>query len=544
MRFPALLVVLVLGVLAWPRLGHAEKIKTNQSTKLYSRAGEQSPVVLKVKSGQIMTLLAKDGRWLKVRVAGRTGWIPRSKVDMPDDDEEIARNTRRRPFVDGRSTKRGFGGEGGPDDRIGADAVGDGDSDDAKPSKPSKPDKADDDAPKPRGKKPAKPEADDDAAETDAKPRGKKSAKPTKSSDDDDEDPIAKKGAKADKADKADKAAKADKADDDADAGDDAKAPPRPMAHVSKATAAYNEPSSTSDESFTAQPRTALYIVEESGKWTFVENDEGDAGYVLTSKLDVDAPDAGPRHRAIDLRGRLGVALIRQSVSTPGGAVTLPDNYGASSSSVTVALGGTVMYPYKKRYWLGGELAYDFDKAEPGIAYMGTTTAFTFHNLNLRGAFGYDLQNQRGMIVFGRLGLHFDSFQVDNVTDLTKNTAKLPSQIIIAPTLGVALAIPRLGKQTALTVSLDTILAGSSVSQTKNLEDGTNPSAKALYLGGILTYHWKPKLDLQLTYDLAYTSLSFEGLPPATSMRGHTGTGPSSGSDFNNTLSFGVAYGL
>ena len=124
---PVVLVVLVLGgVVAWPALGHAEKVTTNQSTKLYSRAGEQSPVVLALKSGQKMTLLTKDGRWLKVRVSGRTGWIPRSKVDMPEGDEEIARNTRRRPFVDGRGTKRGFGGEGGPDDRVGADATGTG----------------------------------------------------------------------------------------------------------------------------------------------------------------------------------------------------------------------------------------------------------------------------------------------------------------------------------------------------------------------------------------------------------------------------------
>ena len=49
---------------------------------------------------------------------------PRSKVDMPD-NAEIARNTRRRPFVDGRSTHRGFDSGAGPDDRVGADATGD-----------------------------------------------------------------------------------------------------------------------------------------------------------------------------------------------------------------------------------------------------------------------------------------------------------------------------------------------------------------------------------------------------------------------------------
>ena len=71
-----------------------------------------------------MTLLGEEGRWLKVRVQGRTGFVPRSKVDMPD-NAEIARNTRRRPFVDGRGTHRGFDSQRGPDDCVGADATGD-----------------------------------------------------------------------------------------------------------------------------------------------------------------------------------------------------------------------------------------------------------------------------------------------------------------------------------------------------------------------------------------------------------------------------------
>src|SRR5665647_29194 len=104
MRVKVLFLVLLIGVLGVPRLGHAEKVKTNQNAKVYNRPGEQGKVVVKVKEGQAMTVLAKEGRWLKVRVSGRTGYVPRSKVDMSD-DEEITRNTRRRPFVDGRSTK-------------------------------------------------------------------------------------------------------------------------------------------------------------------------------------------------------------------------------------------------------------------------------------------------------------------------------------------------------------------------------------------------------------------------------------------------------
>ena len=504
MSAKALFVVLVLGVVAWPQPGHAEKIKANQSTKLYSRAGEQSPVVLQVKSGQAMTLLSKDGRWLKVRVSGRTGWIPRSKVDMPEGEEEIARNTRRRPFVDGRGTKRGFGGEGGPDDRIGADATGAGD--DPKDGKDGK------DEPKARTKKPPKgePGEEDDVVEVD-----------------DDQPSKGSKGGEGD---------------------DGTKEAPRQMAHVSEKTAIYNDPKKDSDESFTAGPKTVLYVGEATGKWTFVETEEGDAGYVLTSKLDIEEAEgggSGGRMRVIDGRVRIGATNVKQTITTPGvTGILVPDSYSASSAAFTIALGGTVLYPYKARYWVGGELAYDFDKALPGIKYMGQSTGFSYHVLNLRAVGGYDLQKKNGMTVYARLGLHYDSFQVSDVTDFTKNTVKLPNQIITAPTLGGALSIPRLTKKLGLKVSLDVILAGASVQQTKNLEDGTDPSAKALFLGGAVTYRWKPKMDLQATYDLSYTSLSFGGLPPATSMRGHdpTKTGIRSGSDFNNAISVGIAY--
>jgi hypothetical protein len=505
MNWKAVFVVLVLGAVAWSRPADAEKIKTNQTAKLYSRAGEQSPVILTLKPGQTMTVLAKDGRWIKVRVSGRTGWIPRSKVDMPNDDEEIARNTRRRPFVDGRGTKRGFGGESGPDDRIGADATGEGD-----------------DAPRPSGKVARSDDSDRPARK---KPRG---------GDEDDARPPKKSRGEDD--------ARSGK---DGDDGDDAKEATRPTAHVAKTTDIYNEPNAGSDASFTAGPKTALYVLEEKGKWTLVENDEGDAGYVLTSKLDIEAPAGGPHNRMIDLRGRLGLAQVNQSVSTPGGTSPIPDNYSAGSSSIGISLGAEVLYPYQKRYWLGGELGYAYTTTLfGGIQNGAKTIGFSFHNFNLRALGGYDLDDKRGMIAFGRLGYHYDSFQVSNVNDLMQNTAKIPSQIIKGPTIGGGLMIPRLTDSLGLQAGVDLLLIGASLAQTKNLEDGTGPGAKALYLGTALNYHWKPKIDIQGTLDLGYTSISFDGAAPATSMRGHTGTSPSSGSDFNVTLAVGVAYAL
>jgi len=295
--------------------------------------------------------------------------------------------------------------------------------------------------------------------------------------------------------------------------------------------------------SFTADPKSELFVLKEQGKWTMVSNEEGDTGYVLTSKLEIDdAGDTGPRTRSLNGRARVGWTFVRQSVSTPGGPRALPDNYSASSSSVTIALGGTALYPYSKRYWVGADLAYDYDKAIPGIDYNGESISFSLHNFNLRALAGYDMQRPSGMIVFGRLGYHYESFQVANYADLAKNTAKLPSQIISGPIIGAAVAIPRFTKEIGLRISLDTILFASSVEQTKNLEDGTGPSAKAVFLGASLTYRWKTNMDLQATFDMQYTKKSFSGMAPPTSMRGHTGTGTSSGADFNNTISGGIVY--
>src|SRR5262249_13879186 len=152
-----------------------------------------------------------------------------------------------------------------------------------------------------------------------------------------------------------------------------------------------------------------------------------------------------------------------------------------------------VLYPYEKRYWLGGEFGYAYTTTLfGGIQNMNTTTGFSFHNFNLRALGGYDLENKYGMIAFGRLGYPYDSFQVSDVSNFQVNTAKIPNQIIQGPTIGGGLAIPRLTSSLALQGWLDFMLIGASLEQTKNLEDGTGPGAKAVYLGGALNYHWKP----------------------------------------------------
>src|SRR5688572_1403326 len=239
MRIPAIaLCGVLLGaglVLGTPGVAEAEKVKTNQRTEVYSRPGEASRVVLRLKEGQGMTVLDREGRWLKVRVKGRTGYVPRSKIDE-DRAEGIQRNTRRRPFVDGRSRERGWAG-GAPDDRVGADAVGEDDAD-----RGDDRDRDDDD-------RDARDDDDRDARDDDDRD----------ARDDDDRDA-------RDDEDRDDR--------DDGDSGDD-EDDRQTVKVTAKRVALYESPSKRAEEVGTARKGDTFYFVREDGNWVMVENDEG-----------------------------------------------------------------------------------------------------------------------------------------------------------------------------------------------------------------------------------------------------------------------------
>ena len=76
-------------------------------------------------------------------------------------------------------------------------------------------------------------------------------------------------------------------------------------------------------------------------------------------------------------------------------------------------------------------------------------------------------------------------------------------------------------------------------SQTKGLEDGLTPHAKALWLGATMVYQWKPKLELDAGYRLSYAKTIWSGAAP-TSMRG-TGATTSERKDLTHTLTVGLA---
>ncbi|HEY1812645.1 MAG TPA: SH3 domain-containing protein [Kofleriaceae bacterium] len=557
--------MLVVAIASFGSVASAEKVKTNQEAKLFNHPGEQGAVLLHLKEGETMTLVGEEGRWLKVRVHGRTGFIPRSKVDMPD-TAEIARNTRRRPFVDGRGTKRGFDTSAGPDDRVGADALGETstkDADDAK--KPSKGDDDDDDdtakkpvkkvvakKPAPKGddddddddtakkpakkpvvakKRPSKGDDDDDDDDTAKKPAAKpakkvvatkSSAKKSGDDDDDDDDDDAKGGKKSAKA-----AAKKTSGDDDDDAAP--KADKRPSGHVEAKSKIFEERSAKSSVAFVAKPGDKLYIDSTKGDWTTVENDDGDTGWILSSDLLVDSTEtAGPAHSTIiDANARAGVSFIQQTMKTTGSSLSgtdqVPDAYSINASAATIAIGADLLYPMSKKLYLGGEATYAGSKTVGGgIVYNMIDTGFTIHDINIRALAAYDLQRPSGMMLIGHLGLRYRAYLVNGYGSVATNPAKIPQETLEAPTIGAALAMPNLGANYGLQFGLDMILFGSSISQTKGYEDGATPSMKDVEANARFVYRLSPSFDFLATYDLDLGFYNF-GAPPADSMRGHTG---------------------
>jgi SH3-like domain-containing protein len=510
--------VLVLGLAA---SSAADTVVAKDRATVYLKPGEGSKVVVKLKSGEEMTVVRRDGRWIKVRVRGRTGFIPRTKVtggDGDEDGEPVQRQTRRRPYVDGRSTDRSLGGDP-PDDRRGIDAVDNVDSGDASESEPREL------ATKPTRKRESAREEEDPideaTVELDDEPDGRTKTQ-VRQSREQEEDPDVDKDV--------------DKDVDNDSPDEEEVAPSRPMVRLTKTAQLRAKPGAKSKKIATVEAGQ-FAMLEERGGWTKIESDEGKQGWVPNTSIIA----AAPATRGLRLRAgaaRLGFTSIGQGTRSTGGATGIPDNYNLSTSGVSVNLGGMIAYPVRKRFYAGGELLYIGTKALPGINYKNVTTGISLHNIDLRVLGGYDLRNKYGMVAWGRLGYHYDTFSVANVSDLLKNTAKLPSENLSGVTAGLAMTVPHLRGKFGASAGFDAILF-STRTQTKNLEDGASPSTSGLWFVLTGIYKYTARMSIEAGYRLTYLSNSF-GAPLATSMRGHTGTQVSR-TDVSHGLSVGIS---
>jgi len=465
-------VVVVVGLVT-AGTASAERVRTTRTTKVYKRTGEQSGVVTKVGKGKTLTVIATQGRWLKVRANGRTGWVTRSSV-RSSEARGVPRNTRRRPFVDGRSTRRGWSG-GAPDDRVGADAVDDDDDDD----------RGDDDDRDDRD------DRRDRRAERDH--RDRRAARDDHDRDDDLDDP--------------------DDDPDGEDGGDDAV---RMVRVASRKARLYPRASERGQPVATVRRGDQLMVLDEhdSGDWYRVEDQDGDAGWIAADQVDEVDQRGPPRpRRVIAASARLGFASVGGTFNSNAPVVmgaSPPADYTFGSTAVSLAVAGEVVYAARRDYYLGGGLEYLGCVATPGIRYtagtMAEDIAFKTHDIDLRLVGGYDFHKASGMTAWARLGYHYGVFSVSNLDNL----ASIPAETFKGPTVGAALRIPRLTGKLGVEASLDVVYPGSRVQTTGN-EDGDQAKARAAVAQLAGTYAWKGRWRLGAGYRLNYASTSWTG---------------------------------
>jgi len=475
---PRVLWVLLALVLA-AGTADAERVRTTRSTKVYKRTGEQSEVVTKVGSGKTLNVVAKQGRWLKVRVNGRTGWVTQSNV-VSLEARDVPRNTRRRPFVDGRSTRRGWG-SGAPEDRVGGDAV-DGDGGDGGD--------------------------DGDAGDGDDDETGRG----TRADDDDDDRPRRSKARDRDDDDGDDDGDGDDGGDDDGDDGDSADEI-RMVTVTARKAKIYPRASKKSKALLTVRRGAQLTVLDEheSGKWIRVEDDEGAAGWIAADA--VAEPGTMRPARTIATTARLGFASIGGTFKSNAPAAVganPPADYGFGSTAVSVAVGGELAFAMKKDYFVGAGLEYLGCVATPGIRYaanmMAEDIGFKTHDLDVRVLGGYDFHKPNGMTAWARLGYHYGIFSVSNLNNL----AKLPAETFRGPTVGAALRIPGLTKKIGAEAALDLVYPGKR-KQTQGIEDGTASKAMAATLELVGSYAWKGAWRLGGGYRFGYATTKWEG---------------------------------
>jgi len=464
--------VAVLLVVAGTSLASAEKVKTTKTTKVFKRPGEQEAVVTRVPAGRSLTVIDEQGRWLKVRANGRTGWVSRTSVKTAS-ARDVPRNTRRRPFVDGRSTRRGWAGEA-PDDRVGADAVDE-----------------DDDAPKKKAKKKAK----------------KKVRREEPEEDFEDED-------EGDDEDFDDEEEVADEDCEDEDCEEEAPAEPKErIAYVSvKRTKLLSKPSKKGKSRGKVKQGARLVVLEEKGGWMLVDDGEN-SGWV--KKGDVSEPGNRPK-RVINVDARLGFERMAVVFRSTGNADDSPiANYDIQSASAALHAEASMVQKYKANYLLGGEARFAVAKSAPGIRYNDGTNAadipYTTYDIDVRGLVGYDFHHKTGAAAYGRLGYHYGMFQVANVSDFTKNLAHLPSETLAGPTVGVGADLPRITDKIGASIAADYMVMGARA-QTKGLEDGAVSTVTALWAGLMVSYQWKPAITLDAQYGYDYSKTVWTGV--------------------------------
>jgi uncharacterized protein YgiM (DUF1202 family) len=484
----------------------AEVAKTTKNALVMEQRGEKSRVITRVPPGKTVKVIAREGRWVKVRYQGRTGWVTRTSLTATT----AVRSTPRRGFVEGRTKKRDFSGSG-PGDRVGADTV-ESDGNDTGANSEGASEGADD-------------EGEDEAeagptrtAVTDA-PEGK--ASPDNGEDGED-------------------GGDGEDGEDEIDESDIYEDNSNQVVLVKALSAElYRRPTSRSTAIRSEVQGTRLVVLKRStnGEWFLVENTGGDQGWIRSSM--VGGLDFSYPKMLIRTGAHLGYTRLSQSFASDGLAELA--NYDIATGAASMAAGGDFLYQVTPVIMLDIDLTYTGTYSSPGIHYDGqlgpTDIAFMTHEINAGAAGGYNFNSKTGMVAYIRAGYHYNTFRIQDYNDPAVNRPKLPSEILQGPTFGAHLDIPHLSGKMGMRIGGDVLPVLASRVQTAGFQDGALDSAFAAWGAARLTYQLSSQLSVEAGYRYAYAKTAWTG----PSQRNTTGALlESSRRDMTHLLSAGV----
>lgn len=468
--------VLLLGVWGTKHKAQAETVEATRDTRVMSRPGEKSRVVTRVDTGASLKVLAKKGRWYKVKANGRTGWVKRTSVASTRAARKGVRNTRRKAFVEGRSKRRGWSGSA-PDDKVGADVV-------------------------------EEEELIEDELE-------------------DDEVEVAARSGRSDRRD-------ADDLDEPVERFVIVAADTDLMAKPSSSSDALIAVEPGSELLVIRESRSGDWLLVENidgdAGWIRSGDIKDDAGgqyrYAKTTRAGgarIGYATIGSTF-ASDGMGE----LANYSTAAAAATLSVSGSY-IHKYSEQYLLRGDVGYTGMRS---SPGIRYTNAAGQAG------DIAFTQHEVDLGAAVGYNLKWDNGAVVYGRVGYHYGKFEVHEVDNFDVNLALLPSEILSGITVGVHVDVPRVNEKYAAHVGIDAIYPNGELKQTVGLEDGALADVFAAWATATVIYQWKPDMTLQGMYRYGMHEILWTGQAEG-SMRPHNAT-EAARKDISHSLYVGV----
>lgn len=464
----------------------AETVRLNTDARLRARPGERAPTIVKLDEGKAVKIVGKQGRWLKVQVGGRTGWITRTQVDMEEATETRAqaRETPSRARKTGKAKARKGWSNLDEEEATGADAV------------------------------------DDEEEEF----------------EDEEEAPVAKKAAVKKAAKKIAARPKKKAKKSGVGVGD--------MIVVKKDAPVRQRPSGKADELYTAEKGEEMKVIlaDEDGNWVRVQHEDGTKGWIETKLIasaddfsdeeEADEEDVEMSEESDDEDGEPSVRKRRRGKKAEAGKLwyslganvgflskkqdftsassTFIGKYALANNTPAVLVGALVGKRFGKyeaiaEGWYMQTVAGNGVEIKMDAMAMAETLDWSAQAIDVRAGIGYHLDADDKYTLYARAGYHAYA------TTVSENmNAKLPSESLKGFTAGAMLDAPMVTPKIGVRVSFEALLGGT-LEQTEGYRDGESSTVAGYYLGAMATYRVSPKLDGLATYNLAYEGVAFAG---------------------------------